>query len=245
MLLKGKITLVTGTNRGIGRSIVERYAEEGAVVYANARKEGRLAELAEHVNGQGSGKIVPLYFDVTDTLAMKQAVMQIRKERGRLDVLVNNAGLMSNQRLGFITTDEIERLFATNVFAVIQLMQLAVKIMRENGSIVNISSIVGQRGNAGQLLYSATKGAVISLTRSAAKELAPRHIRVNSVAPGLTLTDGLNSTQRSYIEERIRNIPFGRLADPLDVANVCVFLGSELSSYVSGEIIGVNGSAIM
>lgn len=245
MLLEGKTALVTGTNRGIGRSIAELYAAEGATVYAVARRAGCLEEWAAARSGIGPGRILPVYFDVTDTAAAKNAVLRIRREAGRLDVLVNNAGLMSNQRLGFITADEMHRLFETNVFAVLQLMQLAVKIMKENSSIINISSIVGQRGNAGQVLYSATKGAVISLTRSAAKELAPRHIRVNSVAPGLTETDGLDSTARSYLEDRIRNIPYGRLAAPEDIARVCVFLASDLSGYMTGEILGVNGGAIM
>lgn len=245
MLLDGKIALVTGTNRGIGQSIAEQYVFEGAVVYAIARKPDSLKNIAAVVNQKGPGKLIPLYFDVTDLTAVKSAIMRIRKEMGRLDVLVNNAGLMSNQRLGFITEAEMQKLFETNVFAVIQMMQFAIKIMKENSSIINISSIVGQRGNAGQLLYSATKGAVIALTKSAAKELAPRHIRVNSVAPGLTLTDGINSTQRKYLEERIHNIPYGRLARPIDIAGACVFLASDLSAYVSGEILGVNGSAVM
>lgn len=245
MLLGGKVALVTGANRGIGKSIAEQYISEGAIVYANARKLGSLDEMAATINAKGNGKLVPVYFDVTDIPAMKSAIMRIRKESGQLNILVNNAGLMSNQRLGFITMDETQKLFDTNVFAVIQLIQFASKIMVEDSSIINISSIVGQRGNAGQLLYSATKGAVIALTKSAAKELAPRHIRVNSVAPGLTMTDGLNSTQRKYLEGRIQNIPYGRLASPKDIASACVFLASDLSLYISGEILGVNGSAIM
>lgn len=245
MLLSGKVALVTGANRGIGKSIAEQYISEGAIVYANARKLGSLDEMAATINAKGNGKLVPVYFDVTDISAMKSAIMRIRKESGHLNILVNNAGLMSNQRLGFITMDETQKLFDTNVFAVIQLIQFASKIMVEDSSIINISSIVGQRGNAGQLLYSATKGAVIALTKSAAKELAPRHIRVNSVAPGLTMTDGLNSTQRKYLEGRIQNIPYGRLAFPKDIASACVFLASDLSIYISGEVLGVNGSAIM
>lgn len=245
MLLSEKVALVTGANRGIGKSIVEQYISEGAIVYANARKSGSLEEMAASANAKKNGKMIPLYFDVTDVNAMKSAVMRIRKEAGYLNILVNNAGLKSNQRLGFITMNETQKLFETNVFAVIQLIQFASKIMPENSSIINISSIVGQRGNAGQLLYSATKGAVIALTKSAAKELAPRHIRVNSVAPGLTMTDGLNSTQRKYLETRIQNIPYGRLAVPQDIASACVFFASDLSVYISGEILGVNGSAIM
>lgn len=244
-LLKNKITLVTGSNRGIGKAIVEAFVNEGAIVFANARKPGSLDMLAKQLNDLNLGKIIPLYFDVNDADLIKANIMKIRKEYGKLDVLVNNAGIMSNKLLNFITYEEMHQLFATNVFAVIQMMQYATKIMKENASIINISSIVGQRGNAGQILYSATKGAVISITKSSAKELAAKKIRVNSVAPGLTATDGLKSADSINIEKRIENIPFGRIAEPEDIAKVCVFLGSDLSGYVSGEIIGVNGSAIM
>lgn len=221
------------------------FVKEGAIVYANSRNIGSLDALAAELNNTNIGMLHPVYFDVTDTDAIKSIIMKIRKEYGKLDILVNNAGLMNNKLLNTITKNEMQQLFTTNVFAVIEMMQYATKIMQENSSVINISSIVGQRGNAGQILYSATKGAVIALTKSAAKELAPRKIRVNSVAPGLTNTDALKSTDFENIKERIKNIPFGRIAEPEDIAKVCVFLGSDLSSYVSGEIIGVNGSAIM
>lgn len=246
-LLTGKVALITGASRGIGKVTAERYAEEGAIVYANARQLGSIDQWAKDCSEKFSGQIIPLYFDVTCADQAKKAIMQIRSEQKRLDILVNNAGMMSNKLLEMISQEDLEQLFSTNVYAVISMMQLAVKLMaRQNsGSIINISSIVGVRGNAGQLAYSATKGAVISLTKSAAKELAGRNIRVNSVAPGLTDTDGLNSASRDKLENRISNIGMGRLATPEDVANACVFLGSDLSSYISGEILGVNGCAIM
>lgn len=245
MLLKDKVALVTGANRGIGKAIVEFFVKEGAIVYANSRNIGSLDALADELNNMNIGILQPVYFDVTDTNAIKSIIMKIKKENGKLDILVNNAGLMNNKLLNAITKNEMQQLFATNVFAVIEMIQYATKIMRENSSVINISSIVGQRGNAGQILYSATKGAIIALTKSAAKELAPRKIRVNSVAPGLTNTDALKSTDFENIKDRIKSIPFGRVAEPKDIAKVCVFLGSDLSSYVSGEIIGVNGCAIM
>lgn len=244
-LLKGKVALVTGANRGIGKAIVELFVKEGAIVYANSRNIGSLDALAAELNNTNIGMLHPVYFDITDNTAIKSVIMKIKKENGKLDILVNNAGLMNNKLLNAITKNEMQQLFATNVFAVIEMIQFATKIMRENSSVINISSIVGQRGNAGQILYSATKGAIIALTKSAAKELAPRKIRVNSVAPGLTNTDALKSTDFENIKDRIKSIPFGRVAEPEDIAKVCVFLGSDLSSYVSGEIIGVNGCAIM
>lgn len=244
-LLKGKVALVTGANRGIGKAIVELFVKEGAIVYANSRNIGSLDVLAAELNNTNIGMLHPVYFDITDNTAIKSVIMKIKKENSKLDILVNNAGLMNNKLLNAITKNEMQQLFATNVFAVIEMIQFATKIMRENSSVINISSIVGQRGNAGQILYSATKGAIIALTKSAAKELAPRKIRVNSVAPGLTNTDALKSTDFENIKDRIKSIPFGRVAEPEDIAKVCVFLGSDLSSYVSGEIIGVNGCAIM
>lgn len=244
-LLDNKIALVTGTNRGIGKAIIEAFAREGAIVYANARQTGSLELLSEKINQECHGKIIPVYFDVTDVAKIKFALMEIRKAHGQLNILVNNAGIMSNQLLGSITIGEINKLFSVNVYSVLQLMQYSVKLMKENSSIINISSIVGERGSRGQILYSATKGAVIALTKSAAKELAEKKIRVNSVAPGLTDTDGLQSTDAVHLSERIKNLPFGRVADVKDIANACVFLGSDMSTYISGEIIGVNGSAIM
>ena len=242
MLIEKKVVLVTGCNRGIGKSIAEIFLEQGAILYANARKENSLKFLEDKYNRKN---IFPLYFDVTDTKSIKNAIMKIKREQGHLDVLVNNAAVMTNQRLGFITDDLMLYLFKTNVFSVINFMQYSSKIMREGSSIINISSIVGERGNEGQLLYSATKGAVISLTKSAAKELGRKGIRVNPIAPGLTNTDALNSTNREYLSDRIAKIPMGRIAEPSDIANACLFLASDLSKYISGEILGVNGSAVM
>lgn len=246
-LLKGKIALVTGANRGIGKAIAECFAKEGAIVYVNSRTEGSIDQWAEELSSKYSTNVIPIYFDVTDRVGAKNSIIKIKKEYGKLDVLVNNAGITSNELLNSITRDTLEKLFDVNVFAVIEMMQLASKLMMRNksGSIINISSIVGQRGNKGQLAYSATKGAVISLTKSAAKELANYKIRVNSIAPGLTNTDAIKDVEEEKLDERISKISMGRLGTPEDISNACLFLASDLSSYISGEIIGVNGCAIM
>lgn len=156
-LLTGKVALVTGAARGIGNKTVERFAEEGAVVYATDRTEGSLDDFAVATSNRFNTKIVPLYFDVTDEAASKKAIMQIRKEQGRLDVLVNNAGIMRDNVIGMIGTQLIQDVFAVNVFSVISMIQLANKLMsrQKSGSIINISSIVGVEGAAGQLVYSA------------------------------------------------------------------------------------------
>ena len=189
--------------------------------------------------------VTPLYFDVTDETACKNAIMRIRKEQGHLDVLVNNAGIMHDNVIGMIGTQLIRDVFDVNVFSVIRMIQLANKLMsrQKSGSIINISSIVGIDGAAGQLVYSASKGAVAALTKAAAKELAPNGIRVNAVAPGLINTGLLQAIGEEKIKENLKNVRMGRLGEPLDVANAIVFLASDLSAYVTGEIIGVDGEA--
>ncbi len=173
--------------------------------------------------------------------------MQIIKERGRIDVLVNNAGIVSYELLGMIQLEKLRNMFEINVVAMIQLIQVVSRVMsrHKSGSIINISSIVGVEGVKGQLAYSATKGAVISLTRSAAKELASNNIRVNAIAPGMVDTERFRAVLEKNFKERISDIAMGRLAKPTDIANACVFLGSDLAEYISGQILGVDGCTII
>ncbi len=246
-LLNNKVCLITGASRGIGKAIAERYVAEGATVYANARREGSVDDWAHKIEKGYNGEVFPLYFDITDAQASKRAIMRIRNEQRRLDVLVNNAAVEVDELIGMISHDNMERMFEVNVFAMIGLIQLVARLMirQSAGSIINISSIVGQKGNRGQLVYSATKGAVIALTKSAAKELAFKGIRVNSVAPGLTDTDMMKSKKNGQIEERISRIGMGRVAKPVEIADACVFLASDLSQYVSGQILGVDGCSVL
>lgn len=247
MLLDKKIALVTGSSRGIGKKIVERFASNGAVVYANARQLGCIDEFSKELSDKYGTKVIPTYFDVTDIQAAKTAVMQIKKAEGRIDILVNNAGVMQDALIGMISSKLMRDIFDVNVFAVMELIQLVSKLMvRQNsGSIINLSSIVGVNGNRGQLVYSASKGAVISITKTASKELAANNIRVNAIAPGMIDTDMFRSIGEEHIRERLSNIGMKRLGSPEEIANTCVFLASDLSSYVTGQIIGVDGSAIV
>lgn len=246
-LLENKICLVTGTGRGIGRGIVTEFAKNGAVVYANARKDGCIEEFSNEMLEKYNATIIPIYFDVTDSQAAKKAIAQIQKEQGRLDVLVNNAGVMKDALIGMVSKTTIEETFAVNVFAVIELTQLAARVMSRQkcGSIINLTSIVGVNGNKGQIVYSASKGAVISLTKTAAKELANRNIRVNAIAPGMIDTEMFRSIGEEHMAERLANVGMGRLGTTEDVANTCVYLASDLSTYVTGQIIGVDGSALV
>lgn len=242
MILKDKICIVTGAAQGIGRAIASKLLAEGAVVYGCDRSEGSMEGMA------GNDSFHPLYFDVTDAPAAKSAVMQIKKEQGRIDVLVNNAGVVFNKKIGMIVRDETELMFRVNVIAVIELTQLVSRLMARNGggAIVNIASVTAVLGSAGQSAYSATKGAVIAFTKSSAKELAPLGIRVNAVAPGIVRTERfgeLYEASGDKIDARIGRIALGRLGNPEDVADAVAFLASDRASYISGQILGVDGCA--
>lgn len=246
-LLDGKVCLITGASRGIGAATVCRFAEEGAIVYANVRLPKNLDLLYEKISPNFRENVKILYFDVRDEVSAKQAVMQIKKEQGKLDVLVNNAGIMKDALIGMIPRALMQEIYETNVFGVMNMLQLACKLMsrQKSGSIINLSSIVGIEGNPGQLVYSATKGAVAAMTKTAAKELAPQGIRVNAIAPGMIDTDMFKSIGEEKIREHLEHIRMGRLGTPEDVADAVIFLASDLSRYITGDIIGVNGGVMV
>lgn len=247
-MLRGKVSLITGAGRGIGKAIATLFAQNGSIVYANDVNAGTVEEWCGEVNSCCEGEIRSLYFDITSETEAKNAVMQIKRECGHLDALVNNAGVEYNELIGMISKKNMENMFNVNVYGTINMLQIVSRIMarQENGgSIVNIASMVGLRGNRGQLVYSATKGAVIALTKSAAKELADRKIRVNAIAPGLTNTPMMRQVDISKLEKRISNISMGRLAEPEDIAGACMFMVSDLSEYVSGQVLAVDGCTIM
>jgi 3-oxoacyl-[acyl-carrier protein] reductase len=243
-LLAGKTILITGCNRGIGYEIAKLFVSNGALVYANARKNGSLNDLVSELPNEFSENIIPVYFDVNDSYKLKQVFLRIIKENKRLDCLVNNAGIMKDALIGMVTKELMLELFETNVFAVMDLTQYAVRLMRrENyGSIINISSIAGISGNEGQIVYSSSKGAVNSMTKTAAKELAKYNIRVNAIAPGVIDTDLISGIDQDKLNLIKSKIGMGRPGNPNDVANLALFLASDLSSYITGQIICVDGS---
>lgn len=247
-LLEKKVCVITGAAQGIGHAIAERFAADGAVVYACDMKEGTMDSWAAECGERYGTKVVPVYFDVTDATAVKNAFMSAFKAEGRIDVLVNNAGVVFNKKIGMIMRPETELMFRVNVIAVIEMIQLVSRLMARNGggSIVNIASVTAVLGSAGQSAYSATKGAIMSFTKSAAKELAPMGIRVNAVAPGIVKTERfaeLYEESGDKIDARIQKIALGRLGTPDDVADACSFLASDRASYISGQILGVDGCA--
>lgn len=235
-LLENKVCIITGAGRGIGKVVAEQFVADGAIVYVNDLQEP-IVEGAK-----------PICFDVTDSNALKAGLMQVYKAEGRIDCIVNNAAIIQNQKLGMVTKQILEKMYAVNVFAVIDMIQIASRLMARTGGgcFVNMASITGVVGSPGQVAYSSTKGAVISITKSAAKELAPLKIRVNAVAPGIVKTERFEELYEATgdkINERIEKIALGRLGTPLDIANAVSFLASDRASYISGQILGVDGCA--
>ena len=247
-LLENKVSLITGAGRGIGRVIAEQFASDGAIVYINDLMPGDMEEWARGCAERHDTKVVPICFDVTDSAALKNGLMSIYKAEGRIDVVVNNAAIIQNQKLGMVTKPLLEKMYSVNVFAVIDMIQIVARLMARTGggSIVNIASITGVVGSPGQVAYSSTKGAVIAITKSSAKELSPQQIRVNAVAPGIIKTERfeeLYEASGDKIDQRISRIALGRLGTPQDVANAVSFLASDRASYISGHILGVDGCA--
>ncbi len=242
MLLKDKVAVVTGANRGIGSAIAKCFAQNGAHVIATARTAGSLDDMCSNME-----KSTPLYFDVSDFAAVKNAFKEILKVTKYIDVLVNNAGIMDNSLLTMISSENIQKTFTTNTFGTLYMMHLGARIMmkKKSGSIINISSILGVNGAEGTVVYSGSKAAIIGITKAAAKELAPSNIRVNAIAPGFIETDLVKALPEDKYKEKVDTIKMNRVGTVTDVANCALFLASELSTYVTGQVIGVDGAMIV
>lgn len=246
-LLSGKTVLVTGAGRGIGRAIAERFAVEGATLFLAVRHLEQGQALAAELQATHQITCHAFSCDVADADAVKMLFRELFSHSKTLDVLVNNAGVLDDALIGMVTPAQIERTFASNSFSVLYCSQYAARMMQRagGGSIINLSSIIGRVGNAGQAVYGGSKAAVIGITQSLAKELAPQQIRVNAIAPGFIDTDMAHSLPEEKFQQRLQSIAMGRIGAADEVANVALFLASGLSSYVTGQVIGVDGGMLI
>ncbi|GAB5991741.1 SDR family oxidoreductase [Aeromonas enteropelogenes] len=246
-LLQGKRVLITGAGRGIGLAIARQFAAQGAELWLNGRDEEAITRMAQVLGAEFGVPCRPLCFDVADPQAVKQAFQQLFGQTRQLDVLVNNAGVLDDALLGMVQQQQIERTFATNSYSTLYCSQYAARLMQRSGggSIINMASIIGRVGNAGQAVYAGSKAAVIGITQSLAKELAASQIRVNAIAPGFIDTDMARSLPPAKFDERVASIAMGRIGTPDEVASVALFLASDLSRYVTGQVIGVDGGMLI
>jgi 3-oxoacyl-[acyl-carrier protein] reductase len=243
MRLSGKVALVTGSARGIGRSIAELFCAEGATVVVNdvgsdAGARETLAVL-EAAGGKGSVEM----FDVSDAAQVDAGVKNILAVHGRIDVLVNNAGITRDNLLLRMSEEEFDAVIRVNLKGTYLLTKTVTRHMmkQRSGKVVNISSVVGMMGNAGQSNYAAAKAGIIGFTKATARELASRNITVNAIAPGFIRTAMTAALPEAVQKAFLAQIPLGRFAEPREVAELALFLASDASSYVTGQVVGING----
>jgi len=245
--LDGKVAIVTGGSRGIGRATCEALASQGAFVVVNyVRGEEEAKRTVAAIEAAG-GRAETAQFDVGDMAATESAIAEIAKRHGRLDLLVANAGIAIDALLLRLKEDDLDRLFAVNVKGAIAAARAAIKVMMraKTGRVVFLSSIVGEMGNAGQTAYAATKAALIGVTKSLAREYASRNVTVNCVAPGFVDTDMTHELTAELKEKMLGGVPLGRTATPAEIAAPVAFLCSDEAAYVTGEVVRVNGGMLM
>jgi 3-oxoacyl-[acyl-carrier protein] reductase len=242
-LLEGNTGWITGASRGIGRATAIEAARQGATVILSARSEEDLKSVGDEIAQAGGPQPVVVVCDVADDASLKRAFKEVHGHARKLDFVVNNAGILRDAGLGMIGTAHIDEVMRLNVFSVIQIMQFASRLMipRKSGSIVNVASIMGRTGREGLVVYSASKAAVIGATKSAALELAPHGVRVNAVAPGVIDTSLIAGLPPAKLEGFLSSIKMARLGKPEEVANVICMLASNYTTYVTGQVIGVDG----
>ena len=248
MLLKGKKAMVTGGTQGIGLDIVKKYLTSGADVYTVSLDEGEeLAELKELASGLG--RTMELYLgNVADEEQMNSTIAQILESSGGLDILVNNAGITKDGLVFGMKASDWDLVLKVNLSSMFYISKPILRAMvkaKKGGSIINMSSVVGIQGNGGQVNYSAAKAGVIGVTKSLAREFGSRAIRVNAIAPGFIvtkMTDKFNETQKEDIKYQI---PMPELGQPEDIANTALFLASDLSKYITGHVLNVDGGMAM
>jgi|SRR5882724_2433423 len=241
--LKNKVAVVTGASKGIGAGIAERFGAEGAKVVVNYSSDRAGADKVVAKVKAAGGEAIAVQADVSKRQDVDRLFAETKKAFGKLDILVNNAGVYEFKPLEEIDEAHYRRIFDTNVLGLIYATQAAAKAMNGSGSIVNVSSIASKTPPPGGLVYAGTKGAVDVITRTLALELGPRKIRVNALAPGFTITEGVKSTgaEQAFSEYALSRTPLGRAGEPDDIAKAAVFLASNDSGWITGEEILVGG----
>lgn len=241
--IKGKVALVTGGSRGIGKAVSRRLAKEGAYVVINYARNSATAEetLEEIVNAGGQAEI--RQFDVTDLSSVQTEVDRIIKEKGELHILINNAGITKDTLLVRMKESDFAEVVAVNLFGTFNCTKAVARTMMKQrfGRIVNLTSVSGEMGNAGQSNYAASKSGIIGFTKSTAREMAPRGITVNAVSPGFIVTDITNELPEEVVKDYMNRIPMRKSGTTDDIAGVIAFLCSDDASYLTGDVIRVNG----
>ncbi len=245
-LLESKVAIITGGSRGIGKSICETFAQNGcnvAFTYNNSKESAE--SLAKELNGYGI-KAKAYKSDASNFDDATKLVEDVLDDFGKIDILVNNAGIKKDNLLMRMEKSDFDSVINTNLSSVFNLTKASIKtfLKQRNGSIINISSVVGVKGNAGQSNYSASKAGIIGFSKSIALELGSRNIRSNVIAPGFIETDMTNSLSEDVINSWKESIPLKRGGNPSDVGNACVFLASDLSSYITGQTLHVDGGML-
>ena len=245
-LLADKVAVVTGAGRGIGRAVALAYARMGADVACVSRTEENSAKVAAEVEALGR-RAWPLAVDVSDTAAVDAAAKEILEFAGRVDILVNNAGVTRDNLLMRMSEEEWDTVLNTNLKGAFNFTRALTRpfIKQRSGRIINIASVIGLIGNAGQSNYAASKAALIGFTKSIARELAPRGITVNAIAPGFIETDMTAVLDDKVREEVLGRVPLGRFGSSDDIAHAAVFLAMEPTGYVTGQVLTVDGGMVM
>jgi 3-oxoacyl-[acyl-carrier protein] reductase len=240
--LDGRVSLVTGASRGIGRAIARELSQRGATVYLGARDGARLADVVAEISNEG-GKAFAVTLDVADRASVDAALAAILAAQGRIDHLVNNAGITRDNLLLRMKKEEWDDVLATNLTGTYLCTQAVLKPMlkQRSGRIVNVTSVVGLTGNAGQANYAASKAGIVGFTKAVAREVASRSITVNAVAPGFIETDMTAAMTDKARESLLPSIPLGRVGRPEDIASAVAFLVSDAAAYITGQVLGVDG----